>query len=58
MTLIAVVAKVDAFFVVVLGYLINGERIVPIEVLGMFVVFSTVFVISQNQPEEEIMENN
>ena len=46
MTLINIVAKIDVFIVVILGYLINGERIVPIEVLGMFIVFGTVFLMS------------
>ena len=43
----------DAFFVFILGYLINGERIVPIELLGIFICFGCVFVISQSDQKSQ-----
>ena len=51
MTLVNVVLKTDAFFVFIFAYLINGEKIVLIEVLGILVCFCTICVISREQKE-------
>ena len=59
MTLIYVIAKNDVFVVVILGYFINGEKMVPVQVLGMFIVFLTVFVIAQaNSKDESIISGD
>ena len=49
MTIVNVVLKTDAFFVFICAYFINGEKIVPIEVVGILVCFVTIYVISRNQ---------
>ena len=54
LTLINVISKLEAFFVFILGYLINGERIVPIEVLGILICFGTVVVLSMTDNEEDV----
>ena len=53
MTIINVVVKTDAFFVFIFAYFINGERIVPVEVVGIFVCFFTVYAISKDRAGEE-----
>ena len=49
MTMVTVIVKTDAFFVFVFGYFINGERIAPIELLGLMICFGTIFIISQDE---------
>ena len=53
MTLITVIAKLEFFFVFILGYFINKEPIVIEEVFGMIICFSAVIVITVSQPNSE-----
>ena len=54
LTIITVVTKLDAFFVFMLAYIINGERIVLLEIMGMFICFGTIFAISKSESEKNV----
>ena len=54
MTLITVFCKLDGFFVLIFAHFINREQIIPIEMLGIFICFGTVTVISLNQESTPI----
>ena len=43
----------DSFLICILGFLINGEKVAPIELLGIIICFGAVFLISRSQPSVE-----
>ena len=48
MTVVVVITKMEIFIVFFLGYLVNGEAIVPLELLGIIICFGMTFIISQS----------
>ena len=58
MTIVYVVNKIDVFLVVILGYFINDEKVVPFEIIGMIIVFSAIMLISFNQPQASDIEDD
>ena len=46
LTLLVVCAKLDAFFVLILAYLVNREAIVPRELVGIVICFGSVIAIT------------
>ena len=53
MTVIYVIAKIDVFVVLILGYFINGEKMVPVQVLGMVIVLITVFIMNSTAKSKD-----
>ena len=48
MTLVVVITKMEIFIVFFLGFLVNGEAIIPIELLGIIICFGMTYIISQS----------
>lgn len=42
LTIVNTIIKLDSFIVLILGYLINREALIPIEVIGLLIVFSAI----------------
>ena len=42
LTIVNTIIKLDSFIVLILGYLINREALIPVEVIGMFICFSAI----------------
>ena len=51
LTLITTIARTDAFWILLLGLLINKERIICIEALGIVVCFSAITAMFWLQPD-------
>ena len=52
LTLITTIARTDAFWILIMGLLINGEKIILIEAIGIVVCFSTIFAMFKYNPVE------
>ena len=54
LTLITTIARTDAFWILIMGLLINGEKIILIEAIGIVVCFATIaamFRFKDNETE-------
>ena len=49
LTIINVIIKLDCFIVLVLGFLITGEPIIPIEAVGMFICFGAIVAMTLSE---------
>ena len=56
LTILVICVKTDAFFVVILGYIVNREKITLMELIGIFVCFGAVAIISYSQSDAELNE--
>ena len=52
LTIVNTIIKLDSFIVLILGYVINREALIPVEVIGMFICFSTIAAMTFSQKKE------
>ena len=57
LAVISIITKIDSFLICILGFIINGEQVVPIELLGMCICFGAIFLIGKSQPKVEDADN-
>ena len=53
MSLISLVGRVETFFTSVLSNLVNSEKIVAVEIVGMLVCFGAVALTTATEREKE-----
>ena len=56
LTIINSIIKLDSFIVLILGFLINREPIIPIEAIGMFICFGAILAMTFSEKESKSEE--
>ena len=54
LTIVNTIIKLDSFIVLILGYVINREALIPVEVIGMLICFSTIAAMTFSQKKEDM----